>query len=61
MFSIERVHTIYHFQYKKENHPKLFQIYSKGIFNKGLKNEFERAVGNEPSVLEPLNFNCIHI
>ena len=29
------------------------------FFLKGLKNEFERAVVNEPSVLEPLKFYCI--
>ena len=27
-----------------------------GFFPKGLKNEFERAVVNEPSVFEPLKF-----
>ena len=27
-------------------------------FSKGLKNEFERAVVNEPSVFEPLKFYC---
>ena len=30
-----------------------------GFFSKGLKNEFERAVVNEPSVFEPLKFFCI--
>ena len=30
-----------------------------GFFSKGLKNEFERAVVNEPSVFEPLKFYCI--
>ena len=49
--------TQYHFQYKKENHPKLSQICSYGIFSKGLKNEFETAVVDEPSVFEPLKFN----
>ena len=48
---------IYHFQYKKENHPKLSQICSYGIFSKGLK-EFETAVVNKPSVFEPLKFYC---
>ena len=47
------------FQYKKqENHPKLSQIFSYGIFSKGLKNEFETGVVNEPSVFEPLKFYC---
>ena len=30
-----------------------------GFFSSGLKNEFETAVKNEPSVLEPLQFYCI--
>ena len=47
------------FQYKKENIPKLFQICNYGICFKGLKNEFETAVVNEPSVFEPLKFFCI--
>ena len=46
------------FNIKKENHPKISQICSYGIFTKGLENEFERAVGNEPSVFEPLKFYC---
>ena len=61
MFSLESPHRgdkIYHFQYKKENHLKLSQICSYGIFSKGLKDEFERAVVNEPSVFEPLKFYC---
>ena len=32
---------------------------SYGIFSKGLRNEFETAVVNEPSVFEPLKFYCI--
>ena len=47
------------FQYEKEKHPKLSQICSYEIFSKGLKNEFERAMINEPSVFEPLKFYCI--
>ena len=47
------------FQYEKEKHPKFSQICSYGILSKGLKNEFERAVVNEPSVFEPLKFYCI--
>ena len=37
---------------------KLSQNCSYGIFSKGLKNEFETAVVNEPSVFEPLKFYC---
>ena len=29
------------------------------FFPKGLKNEFETAMVNEPSVFEPLKFYCI--
>ena len=47
------------FNMKKKKHPKLSQICSYGIFSKGLKNLFERAVVNEPSVFEPLKFYCI--
>ena len=46
------------FQYKKENFPQLSQICNYGICSKGLKNEFETAVVNEPSVFEPLKFYC---
>ena len=49
------------FQYEKEKHRKLSQICSCGIFSKGLKNEFERAVVNEPAVFEPLKFYCIQL
>ena len=31
-----------------------------GFFSMGLKNEFETAVVNEPSVFEPLKFYCIY-
>ena len=46
--------TIYHFQYKKENHHKFPKSTAMGFFSNGLKNEFEIAVENEPSVFEPL-------
>ena len=52
-------------------HPKFLQGHNKkkftlnyptssamGFFSKGLKNEFETAVVNEPSVFEPLKFYC---
>ena len=48
-------------QYKKENQPKLSQICNYGILSKGLKNEFETAVVNEPSMFEPLKFSCIYL
>ena len=48
------------FQYRKENLPKLPQICYYGICSKGLKNEFETVVVNEPSVFEPLKFYCIY-
>ena len=47
------------FQYEKEkntrNYPKSAAM---GFFSKGLKNEFEKAMVNEPSVFEPLKFYC---
>ena len=51
-------YTLYLFQYKEENHTKLFQICSQWIFSKELKKEFETAVVNEQSVIEPLKFYC---
>ena len=42
----------------KENHQELSKICSCGIFSKRLKNEFEKAVVNEPSVFESLKVNC---
>ena len=47
------------FNMKKEKHPKLSQFCRYGIFSKGLKNEFETAVVNEPSVFEPFKFYCV--
>ena len=46
------------------NYPKSAVKFSDKIlwdFYKGLKNEFETAVVNEPSVFEPLKFYCIPI
>ena len=51
-------HNIPFSNMKTENHPTLLQICSYGIFSKGLKNEFETAVVNGPSVFEPLKFYC---
>ena len=51
-------HTIFNMRKKNTlNYPKPAAM---GFFSKGLKNEFETAVGNEPSVFEPLKFYCIH-
>ena len=47
------------FNMNKNKHPKLSQICSYGYFSKVLKNAFETAVVNEPSVFEPLKFYCI--
>ena len=44
----------------KENHPKLSQIFNYR-FLLALKNEFETAVVNEPSVFEPLKFYCMSL
>ena len=46
------------FQYEKEKHAKLSEMCSYGMFYKGLKNEFEKALVNEPPVFEPLKFYC---
>ena len=55
MFSLESPHRSvsneYNFQYKKENHPKLFEIYTYGSFS---------AMVNEPSVFKPLKVYCIN-
>ena len=55
-----RTHNI-PFQCKKESHPKSSQICSYGTFSKGLKNEFETALVNEPSMFESLKFYCIFL
>ena len=47
------------FKIKKKiilSYPKSAAI---GLFPRDLKDEFERAIVNEPSVFEPLKFNCI--
>ena len=67
MFSLESPHrgdsnensqyTI--FNIKKDN-TKLSKSAAKGFFSEELKNEFETAVVNEPSVFEPSKFYCIY-
>ena len=52
-------HNMPFFYMKKKNklnYPKSAAI---GSFSKGLKNKFETAMVNEPSVFEPLKFYCI--
>ena len=67
MFSLESPHrgdsneyiqyTVFNMNKKNIlNYPKSAIM---GFFSKGLKNEFETAVVNEPSVFEPLKFYCI--
>ena len=67
MFSLESPHrgdsneytlyTIFNMNKKDTiNYPKSAAM---GFLSKGLKNEFETAVVNEPSVFEPLKFYCI--
>ena len=66
MFSLESPHrgdsneytqyTIFNMNKKDTiNYPKSAAM----VFSKGLKNDFETAVVNEPSVFEPLKFYCI--
>ena len=50
-------YTIFNIKKKiTQNYPKSAAI---GVRSKGLTNEFETAVVNEPSVFEPLKFYCI--
>ena len=53
-------HNIIFSIYKKENHPKLSQTCSYGIFSRRLKNEFQIAVVNQPSVFKPLKVYCLN-
>ena len=49
-------YTIFNMNKKNSlNYPKSAAM---GFFSKGLKNEFETAAVNEPSVFEPLKFYC---
>ena len=43
---------------KNENHPLIYLNLQLWDFSKGLKNGFEIAVVNEPSVFQPLKFYC---
>ena len=52
-------HNIPFSNIKKENHAEVFPNLKPRDFSSGLKNEFETAVVNEPSVFEPLKFYCI--
>ena len=54
-------HTIVNIKYKKRKLSKIMpnRIMSAAFFCLGLKNEFEIALVNEPSVFEPSNFQCI--
>ena len=47
------------FKYKKRKSASIIPNLQLWNFFKGLKNEFERAVVNEPSGFEPLKFYCI--
>ena len=52
-------YTIFNMNKKNTlNYPKSAAM---GFFSKGLKNEFETAVVNEPSVFEPLKFYCSNV
>ena len=53
-------HTISNIKRKlTRNYPKYNNVCSCGTFCWGLKNEFEIAQVNEPSVFEPLKFYCM--
>ena len=60
MFALEsphRVHTIYHFHYKKKITLNYLKPAAMGFF-KETQNELETAMVNEISVFEPLKFYC---
>ena len=62
MFSLEspqRGDSSEYTQYTISQHKNVSQICNYGISSKGLKEEFETAVVNEPSVFEPFKFYCI--
>ena len=48
------------FNIKKGKSPKIIPNLQLGDFSQGLKNKFETAVVNQPSVFEQLKFYCIH-
>ena len=53
-------HTIFNLKKRVSlNYPKYNNICSYGIFSWGLKNGFEIAAVNKPSVFESLKFYCI--
>ena len=51
-------HNIPFFNMNKKNTINYPKSTATGFFSKGLKNEFETAVVNEPSVFEPSKFDC---
>ena len=51
-------YIIFNFFLKKRQSPLIVLNVLLDDFPKGLKNEFETAVVNEPSVFEPLKFYC---
>ena len=48
------------FNIKKKIKLNFLKYVAMGFFSNGLKNEFEIAVVNEPSVFEPLKVYCIY-
>ena len=52
-------HNIPFFNIKRKSLLIILNLQLWDFFSKGLKNEFETAVVNEPSVFEPLKFYCI--
>ena len=51
--------TVLNLKKKKKKSPGFILNLQPWDFSKGIKNEFETAVVNEPSVFEPLKFYCI--
>ena len=54
-------HNIPFYNKKAKSPPEYSKSAAMGVFSWGLKNEFEKAMVNEPSVFEPLKFYCIFV
>ena len=55
------MYTLYTIFIMGKNHPRFILNLQLWDFSKGLKNEFETPMVNEPSMFEPLKFYCISL
>ena len=53
-------YTIFNMKNKQTKKLNILKSAAIGFFFKGLKNDFETAVINEPSVFEPMKFYCTY-